>query len=681
MLNICIPGALPLICRADDLEPNNESVVDFTEFSLEELKNVEIISVSKKLEKLSEVSAAVYVITQEDIRRSGATNIPDALRLAPGVQVARNGPTEWAVTIRCLNEEFSENLLVLIDGRSVYSPVFSGVHWDVQDTVLEDIERIEVIRGPGAAIWGANAVNGVINIITKSTKDTQDGQFLVLGGTEEESGSIRYGGNLGNDTYYRTYVKYFGRERFSKDNRGGNSDDNWRSVRGGFRIDREPETAMASNSLTLQGEAYANRYDTKIDRFSLTPPYYTRENDTSEAAGGHLLGRWQHTFSETSDTELQLYYDHTKKDYDISSAYIDTVDLDFRHKFNFSQHEIVWGLGYRFITDEFSIKNGHIQDFQIDMEPLKLDQHVYSAFVQDKVQLIPERLNLTIGSKFEYNDYMGFEVQPSIRLLWIPGKQHALWGAISRAVRTPSRIEQGLREIVGIAPSGSFIKESASDTSYSKSPAVFMFLGNDELSSETLMAYEVGYRLEPTNTLRLDMTAFYYNYDKLIMLDFDELYLETAPFPHYIIPYRYKNSMEGEAHGTEVAADWHPLRQWRMKASYSYLKTRLLHNDDLITDDFEGDIEEKSNPGSQFSLRSSLDITDQLELDAWLRYVDTLSEKNVDSYTTLDVRLAWKPMENLELSVVGQNLLDGQHQEFSPFEVERSVYFRLSWRF
>ncbi|MFO7553814.1 MAG: TonB-dependent receptor, partial [Desulfobacterales bacterium] len=643
-----------------------DTVKDFTEFTLEELMNVEIVSVSKKPEKLSDAAAAVFVITQEDIRRSGATSIPEALRLAPGVHVARITSTDWAINIRGLNDQFANNLLVLIDGRSVYTPVFSGVFWDIQDTVLEDIDRIEVIRGPGATLWGANAVNGVINIITKQAKKTQGWQVSALGGNEEGMGSIRYGGASGEEIHYRAYAKYFNRGKLAgiiEDDSDVNPTSDWQSGRGGFRIDWDPGKALApdpGNSLTLQGEAYINEYDTNIDRVSLSPPLIIQESDTSKASGGHLLGRWQHKISTTSDTVLQFYYDHAKKDYDPGSGRVETIDLDFQHRFNiFERQDIVWGLGYRFISDKFD------NTFDINMDPDRLDQDLVSAFVQDEIQITPDRLSLIVGSKFEHNDFTGLEVQPSLRVIWTPEKRHSLWGAVSRAMRMPSRLEQHVSTNEAV-----LTPDDLSD------PQAIVTLGNNNLVSEELTAYELGYRVRPMNNLMLDTAVFYYDYDKLIGLKSGDPFPVDGPDPHFVIPLTYDNDLDGEAYGLEVSADWRVVPQWRLMASYGYLYTKITG-----TDDFTRQFFIKSNPRNQFSVRSLFDITKQIDFDLWFRYVGSLREINVNAYTTIDTRLAWRPVENLELSVVGQNLFEKGHAEFSTLEVERSIYGKVVWSF
>jgi iron complex outermembrane recepter protein len=657
-------------CRGETKKPADDNLPDFTKFSIEELMNVEIVSVSKKPEKLSEVAAAVFVITQEDIRRSGATSIPEALRMAPGVHVARITSTDWAINIRGLNDRFANNLLVLIDGRSVYTPVFSGVFWDVQDTVLEDIERIEVIRGPGATLWGVNAVNGVINIITKKARKTQGWQVSALGGNEEGIGSVRYGGaSEDKDTYYRIYGKYFNRGRLAgivQDNSNVQPTSDWQSGRVGFRVDREPGKTPAFdplNSFTLQGEAYKNEYKTNIDRVSLSPPFTILQSDTSKASGAHLLGRWQHRISATSDTILQFYYDHARKDFDPSSGRVDTIDFDFQHRFHMlDQHDIVWGLGYRFISDKFD------NTFEINMDPARRNQDLFSVFAQDEIALKPDQLFLIVGSKVEHNDFTGSEVQPSIRMLWTPEEKYALWGAISRAVRIPSRLEHDVST-----------NEFVVNLDTLPEPATIVTLGNSNLVSEKLIAYELGYRVQPINTLWLNTTVFFNDYEKLIGLKSGDPIEVSDPTSHFIIPLTYENNLDGEAYGLEVAADWQLVRQWRLMASYSYLHTDIQGND-AGTDEFT-QLFMRSNPRHQFSVRSLFDITEQIDFDLWLRYVGRLPELNIDDYVTIDARLAWRPVKNLELSVVGQNLFEEGHAEFSTLEVERSIYGKVVWSF
>ncbi|OQY59644.1 MAG: hypothetical protein B6245_05570 [Desulfobacteraceae bacterium 4572_88] len=703
-------------CHSDkEIIPELPSV-DFTTFSLEELKNVEIISVSKKPEKISEAPAAVFVISQEDIRRSGATNIADALRLAPGVQVARMNTHGWAISVRGFNDFYSNKLLVLIDGRSVYTPIFSGVFWDVQDTLMEDIDRIEVIRGPGSALWGANAVNGVINIITKHAKDTQGGMVSGGNGTRENGfGSARYGGAFGKSAHYRIYAKYFGRDRLdspAKTSMGKAEDDHltvfhltvlkedmrtdsWQAVRGGFRLDWEP----GPDTFTFQGEAYTSRDYSEME--SLLGGTEDSDDDdfreTSRIDGVHVLGRWRHSFSDTSDSVLQIYHDHTERDSLEAKYAINTLDLDFQHRFNLiPRHEMTWGLGYRFIRDK--IDNFYF----ISFSPDEWDQHLFSAFFQDEISIIEDQLSVTLGTKIEHNDFTGFEYQPSIRFLWMPRARHSFWGAVSRAVRVPSRAERSGVQIERLSPFETETNDSGTsgDTdAMNKWPKRGINLctetGSDAFDSEKVTACELGYRLQPADTLWLDLALFYNDYEDLKVSEFKEEYLfpsdsdesilsgiidgKDVDIIHWIHEYPV-NKMEGETYGAEIAADWQAKSWWRIKATYSYLQMHMHLTGDATGTEEISEIED-SSPSHQFSLFSGMDITKHLDLDMWLRHVSDLPSNDVDTYTTLDIRLGWKPMKNLEISMVGQDLLDHRHAEFSQLEVERSAYFKVTWKF
>jgi iron complex outermembrane receptor protein len=667
-----LPPLVRVSVAADD-QVQSETP-DFTKFSLEELKNVQIISASKKLEVVWDVASAVYVISKDQIRRSGATSIPEVLRLAPGVHVARISATEWAVNIRGLNNQFAENLLVLMDGRSVYTHVFSGVFWDVQDTVMEDIERIEVIRGPGAALWGSNAVNGVINIITKNANETQGGEAVALAGSEEQIASLRYGDTLGRQTSYRVYGKFFNRGDLNSVAGGladaaGNpqSSDNWRSGRAGFRIDTAPAKdvpAAGANTFSLQGEAYRNRYNKEFERrsilFPTAPTGQDRQKDDSEARGFHLLGRWQHVLSPDSDTSLQLYFDHAEKDYDPASGKVNTADLDFQHRLTVAKYnDIVWGLQYRFISDEFR------KSPNFSMDPLDLNQSLWSAFIQDQIQLASDLLTLTVGSKFEHNEFTGLEIQPSLRLMFTPYRQLSLWTAVSRAVRIPSRLE-----LHGRINDQLLLPAVDPDV-----PVVVDTQGNADLDSEKLTAYEFGLRLMPAPSLWFDVALFYNDYDDLIGL---EQISGTPPTGPYDLA--YANNAAGRAYGVEVAADWQVMPNWRLGGAYTYLNTQIDKN--LVVDPNIAElVSEGVNPRNVAYIRSNLDVTSQIDFDVWLRFAGRLPERDIDSYTVLDARLAWRPFPKLELSLVGQNLLEEGHAEFSTLEVQRSVYVKIDWHF
>jgi len=635
-------------------------MAELSKLTFEDLMNLEITSVSKKAQKVSEAAAAIFVITSEDIRRSGVTSIPEALRMVPGLQVARIDASKWAITSRGFNDRFANKLLVLIDGRSVYTPLYSGVFWDLQDTLLEDVERIEVIRGPGATLWGANAVNGIINIITKQAKETQGGLVTAGTGTEERGfGSVRYGSKLNDDTCYRVYAKYFDRDI------GVDGVDNWHVVRGGFRVDWEPANG---NSLTLQGDIYDDKIGDRISVASLDDPYTQTLDGDRESSGFNLLTRWKHVISDTSDMTLQLYYDRTKQNTIILDEIRDTFDIDFQHRFLLSKRqELIWGLGYRFTCDDIN------NTFSMSLYPDSRDDNLFSVFVQDEIILVDDRLHLTLGSKFEHNDYTGFEIQPNARLMWTPHSRHSIWTAVSRAVRTPSRAEVDLRRNIQVFPLGSSL-------------AVGSFIGTRDFDSEELIAYELGYRVQPMDRLSLDIAAFFNDYDNLRTREPGEPFYETSPSPpHLVIPYTSDNKMEGETYGVELAANWQALDWWRLQAAYTYLQIQLhLAGDSecILAEKIEGESPHK------ISFRSFMELFRDLEFDLWVRYVDNLPSQDIGSYIALDARLSWRLFNDLELSVVGQNLLDSDHPEFlsdmlaTPLtEVERSVYGKITWSF
>ncbi len=660
------------VCLASPPDTGPPLPADLTELSIEDLMDIEITSVAKKAQKLSEAAAAVFVITNDDLRRSGVTSIPEALRMVPGLQVARIDANKWAITSRGFNGRFSNKLLVLMDGRSLYTPLFSGVYWDTKDTLLEDIERIEVIRGPGAALWGANAVNGVINIITKRSQDTQGGLVVAGAGTEERGfGGVRYGGKLGQDTYGRIYAKYFNRDDavFAS---GEDASDGWDVWRTGFRMDWQ---GSGPDALTLQGGLYDGETGETVITKSLDPSEPPTSDEDNDMSGADLLGRWKHTISDTSEIALQVYYDRTERNSVIVDQVHDTLDIDFQHHFSLGQrHEIVWGLGYRFVSDDIS------NTFCGSWDPDSRDDDLYSGFVQDDITLVKDRLRLTLGSKFEHNDYTGHEIQPNARLMWTPHEGHSVWTAVSRAVRTPSRTEHDGRLITTVLPPGSLLP-------LFPGPVVAGVVGGGDYDSEELLAYELGYRVQPTDRLSVDIATFYNDYRHLRTLEPVDPFPEMSPPPaHLVLLSSADNKMEGETYGVEVAADWRPLDWWGLKATYTYLQIQLdLNKDsgDTISESAEGE-----SPHQQVSVRSSMDMMQDLVLDCWVRYVEDLPSQGMDSYITLDVRLGWKVRENVELSVVGQNLFDDQHPEYEPefvdtiaTEVEPSVYGKVMWQF
>ena len=645
------------------------SKVDVMEMDLEALMRIEVTSVSKRPERLSDAAAAIYVITNEDIRRSGVTSIPEALRLAPGLEVARQDSHTWAISSRGFNDEFANQLLVLIDGRSVYTPLFAGVYWDVQDLVLEDINRIEVIRGPGASLWGANAVNGVINITTRAAKDTQ-GLLVSGGGGNEERGfgTVRYGGQLGEKAHYRVYAKYFSRDDSSLPD-GSDANDNWSMWRGGFRVDWEP---TEENLYTLQGDIYYGELNQTVLVPLLTAPYAEFLQDKVYVNGGNVLGRWNHRFSDTSELAFKMYYDHTERDRVVFAETRDTFDLDLQHRFQLGdRHDIVVGVGYNLTSDDLD------NTFAVSFDPTERTDSLYSAFVQDEIELIRERLRLTLGTKVEYNEYTHWEFQPNARLsLRITDKQTA-WFAASRAISTPSRAEDDIRINRTVFPPGVF----------GPAPVLVSQFGSPEMDSKELIAFELGYRIQPHERVTFDLATFYNIYDRQRSLEQGTNFLELAPLPpHGVVPFTIDNKIEGEVYGGELASTFQPTDWWRLRVNYT-LWTIQLHKDSDSNDiALEG--AEDDSPNHQIAIRSSMDLPGNFEVDVGARYVDALQNRNVSAYTAVDARIGWRSKDNRwEISVAGQSLFN-VHREFAPSfiqtqttEVETSVYGKVTFRF
>jgi len=637
------------------------SDIALEDLSLEQLSKIEITSVSKQSESLLDAPASVFVITADDIRRSGVNSIPEALRLAPGVEVARINSHQWAISIRGFNSDITNKLLVLIDGRSVYSPLYAGVFWDVQDAMLDDIDRIEVISGPGGTLWGANAVNGVINIITRSAKDTQGGLLELGGGNEERKfGGVRYGGQLG-DAAVRAYIKSSDHDASRKlDGNGGNDD--WRMTQGGFRLDWQP---VAADRFTLQGDVYHGSED------GIFPGSFTfgtlpgaSFHDEVNLAGSNLLGRWSRQLDATSDFTLQVYYDHTLRD--IPSTYQekrDTGDIDFQHHFTLGQrNDLLWGLGYRWTSDDIDNTTfaSFIPDHRID--------ETFSAFLQDKIDLWQQRVFLTLGSKLEHNDYSGFEYQPNARLSWLISDKQTAWTAISRAVRIPARLDTDLQLAI---PLNIGI------------PVYVTVQGNKHIESEKLIAYEAGYRVQLTPAVSIDLATFYDDYDDIQTAETGApILVVNPPLVYGVLPKTLESGIEGKAYGGTLMMNWRPLTNWRLRFQYALFDMHLENKPG--SNDVDSKTEEDNSPHNQYAVYSFLDLPHQLSLYTGVRHVDGLKNLDSPNYTSVDVGLIWNPLTYLQLSVTAQNLNDPSHLEFGPSqgqEIERSIYGKIQWRF
>jgi iron complex outermembrane recepter protein len=624
------------------------------ELSLEQLMDLEVTSVAKKEQRLGETAAAIYVITQEEIRRSGVTSIPEALRLAPGVQVNRIDSNKWSIGVRGFASRLSRSVLVLIDGRSVYNPLFAGVYWEVQDTLMEDIDRIEVIRGPGGTLWGANAVNGVINIITKNATETHGLLATAGGGSEEKTfGGLRYGGKIGDDFSYRVYGKGFVRD--AEYTPHVSDFDGWHMGQGGFRTDWN---LNKNNSLTVQGDIYAGKSGQRGAISNLTAPFLTVVQKDADFSGMNLLGRWTRALSEKSNLVVQVYYDRTFRREPIFQEDRNTFDFDLQHRFQIiDHHELIWGLGYRYSKgDTESVP-------AIVFTPPNRSDHLFSAFLQDEIMLVENRLRLTIGSKFEHNDYSGFEVQPSARLLWTPAERHYVWASVSRAVRTPSRVEHDLLLTAAVNPAV---------------PLFARVIRNKNFEAEKVLAYELGYRVQATDRLSVDLAAFHNRYNDMLSLEGGSSFIE--PPGHTIFPFAIDNNVKADVYGIEVATDWRWLDWWRWRFSYAYQQLNLRKKRGSTDISTEASTE-GSTPHNQIGLLSFIDLPANAQLDGVFRYVDNLPSQKVGRYFNFDLRLSWHANKNLELSVVGQNLLAGHHAEWSGgTQIQRGIYSKATWR-
>lgn len=672
-LPVCVGAEL----QEADSQPSHRDLLDLP---LEDLLNIEVTTVLRRADPLSRAPAAVHVITQDDVRRSGATTLPEVLRLAPGVQVARVHAHQWAVSARGFNDVFANKLLVMIDGRTVYTPLFSGVFWDMQHTLLDDIDRIEVIRGPGASLWGANAVNGIINVITKDARDTQGTLISAAAGNHDRFiGSIRHGGKFGDDGFFRVYFQHHDHDDFPTADAPGNpgGSDAWKHTQGGFRTDRDLSDISV---LTIQGDAFSGSLDESYVRLAPESPHEPFiERGTVDTRGGNVLARITRSFEHDADLTVQSYFEATRRDGPIFRENRQTFDLDLQHRLPVvDRHLITWGGGYRLSDDQVD------NTFDVSLNPSSRTLQLFSFFVQDEIEVVEDRLMLTLGSKFEHNDFTGIEVQPGGRVSWTPRERQTIWGAVSRAVRTPSRGEHDIRlNQEPVYPENTF---------FPGSPAtVTSLLGASEFQSEGLIAYEIGYRLQPTPRLSFDLATFYNDYQNLRSLEPGAPEFGADP-AH--IPVSAGNELEGETYGFELGSNWTAIPNfWRLHGSYSLLRMDLRQSeasgDPGSPEEIEG-----SNPKHQWLVRSSFDLPRDWQWDTWFRFVDRLPAQNVDSYLEMDMRLAWRPFRasaergDLELALVGRNLIERRHQEFSSslirnqqVEIPRSFYAKLTWNY
>lgn len=635
---------------------------DLTQVSIENLMNMEVTSVSKKEQKLSRTAAAVFVITQEDIRRSGATNIPDVLRMVPGLDVAQINANAWAISARGFNEQFSDKLLVMIDGRSVYTPTFGGVYWDTFDVPLEDIERIEVIRGPGGTVWGANAVNGVINVITKKASETQGGLVVAGGGNaDEEMGTLQYGGDLGGSTDYRAYAKYMN-EDHSPGLDGAPAGDGWDMLRGGFRLDSALST---DDKLTMEGSVYGGREGQGF--LGLAPGLVTSE--FGDLGGGDLEAFWNHTYSEQSASTLQVSFDRYERTVPFKDDR-NTMDVTFQHYFPWGERQnLIWGAEYRFTNHDSNSAAVFYAAYDNSGE-------FYSTFVQDEIVVVRDSLYFTAGTKLEHNNYNSFDLLPSARLAWQPNAKNTLWTAVSRAERTPSSGDVADQVNGGEIPGPGGV------------PIEIVLSGNPNFENEKLLAYEAGYRAAVTNSLSVDFSAYFNSYQDLRTLETGALTMVSTPAPaHFLLPLSFGNGMNGESHGLEIAGNWKPTARWTIKTGFAFeqVDVRL---DPTSDDTILSSVDRGGSPENSIQLQSHVDLGHAITWDASAYFSSRLPALEVPSRTRLDTGLTWQFRKSIAASLVGQNLLKDDVLEYLNISgltqsslVKRSAYLKLTWRF
>ena len=638
---------------------------DLLNMSLTQLMSINVSSVSKKNEAISDAPGAIFVITQEDIRRSGVTSIPEALRMAPGVQVNRMDANKWAITIRGFNGRFANKLLVLMDGRTIYTPLFAGVFWEIQDYPLADIDRIEVIRGGSGTLWGANAFNGVINIITKKAEDTQ-GFLLSAGAGSEEKGfaTMRYGNRIGKNIFYRVYGKAFSRDSFTLE-KGGHGNDDYKMGHSGFRLDL---VKSHSETLSLHGDYYNGDLGQTVsvpDFFS--PSYAKTFDENADVQGENIVCRWQKKISETSDFDFHIYYDYTSRREYVFNDRRNTMDLDFQHRFSpFKNHSVLWGTGYRITADhitksaEMTVKNNRQSD------------NLYSGFIQDEISFFNHHFRLIPGVRLEHNDYTGYEIEPGIRSIYTTDGEQTVWAALSRGVRTPSRLEQSVTFNQKVLPPGYL---------FPGSPASMAVMhGSSRYDSEDVLSYELGLRSRLSTRIFTDISFFYNHYDNMLSFRYG-----TPKPPLFNVPATIGNEVDGHSYGAELACTMDITEAWRLMATYSFMTMNLDANqsDSPVKQFFEDDI-----PRNQFSIRSWLNLSHHFEFDGWLRYTDPLKDYDIDNYFTLDLRIGWQFSKAIDISFVGQNLLHDHHREYGTStllntqitEVDRGFYVKLNWR-
>lgn len=641
--------------------------------TLESLSTIEITSVSRKEQKLIHAAGAIFVITNADIRRSGLTSIAELLRTVPGIDVAEIDANKWSIIARGFGERYPDKMLVMLDGRTLYSPLTSGITWDIQETLLEDIDRIEVIRGPGATLWGANAVNGVVNIITRKAKDSQGVYLRGAASVEDRDlGAVRYGGTMGTvgasgpKGAYRTAIQYLDRDGSVRP-AGASAPDRWHDTHGSLRADWD---FSAKTTSTIEGDLHLGGVGTTVPGIvSLAPPLDGLFVDKTATAGGDLIVRWSKT-SRQFDTMAQAYLDIEKRnEIGVLGEYRHTIDLELVERFHpEGRHDILFGGDFRDNADRT------VGSLNISFNPASRATQLYGVFAQDEISLLPDRLKLTLGSKLEHNFYSGVAFQPNFRMILISSERTSTWMAISRASESSSRTDADVRTNENLArlPDGVLTMESD--------------FGKPHLPPEDVLAFELGNRFQPNRTISFDLATFYNHYTNRHTDEPEAPYLEYFPTAVLIQPTHVESNLSGETHGAELLAVAHLARFWDVSASYSLFQIHL-HPSASSLDFQTGPASQGSTPRQKAQVHSLLTLPHGFELDSAIYCVGKLEDPSIDRYERLDIRVGWQPSSRFELSAGGKNLLQASHYEFPSGElvqsepIGRSASLTSTWRF
>ena len=622
------------------------------DFSLKDLSKIKVYSASRKEEDPERSPSAIYVVTQEDIKQMGAQTIPDALRAVPGLHVAKSASNKWIVASRGFSGQYVTNLLVLLDGRPLYSTAFSGVFWDQQDLVMADIKQIEVVRGPGAAVWGLNAVNGVINIITKSSEETLGKYFSVTTGDYLNAiTEARYGAKIDDQSSYRAYVKYRNVDNFQNRNGLSNNDD-WQSMSSGFRYDVD---AAYNNRLELTGQIRTSEANQNLVLPSLNAPFITRSTRDEEVNGGYLMANWQRGISDRSDLRTKAYIDLSKIDLGYATFTSRVFEIEAQNDYALSErHNLIWGSGYRMVSDSAD------DSIYLDYTPKSRITNFANIFAQDSINLIEDELYATLGSKAEYNSYSGIELLPSAKLAWTFRKSQTLWGSVSKAVRSPSRGSHDLSLQARGTPAG-----------------YVSLIGDDDFQPEELIAYEVGYKNSMLRSLSFDLSAFINEYSELRTFKSGR-----PPFGNVAVPLDIANDGSARNIGYEINLKYEPTSRWWVAANYSYIKPNYQLEAGVVDPTFTN--EERRTPSHMGTIRGAYALSDSLTANQSLYYLDTLESFNIKSQLNYDANIIYTVAPDIEIGLYGNNLLEDQHQEFSAplygeaAYVPRSFFIKMS---